>query len=185
MYLDKDIFKSEVSLKENECCVVFDFRCFFPYIDYENLTFNFKLGSEIIDDYKVNTRYPNKCLKTITKKYGKKLSKIGYPYIMNLDNETDKLCLLEINVGIKDKVMHLIFPLQFKFTKENRIAKVCFQFDFENPKFYFYTNDVMYVNSEPEDEFKNDYFVLRSPERLNNMLIYNDVIVSNGIKIDC
>lgn len=36
-----EVFNNEIKLKEDECCIVFDFGCYFPYEDADHLFFDF------------------------------------------------------------------------------------------------------------------------------------------------
>mgnify|MGYP000760879060 CR=1 FL=1 len=33
-----EVFNNEIKLKEDECCIVFDFGCYFPYEDADHLS---------------------------------------------------------------------------------------------------------------------------------------------------
>ncbi|PWX25726.1 hypothetical protein CYK95_12625 [Clostridium perfringens] len=134
-----EIFKNEINLVEDECCIVFDFGCYFPYSNYNELTFDFTLGMEQFDDYKINNRYPNKCYRTISRKYGSKVSKLGYPYVMKL-NEQNPI-LLCLNVGIRDKYITLVFPIHTEMTKDKPICTLKFHYMFDKHEFYFISDE--------------------------------------------
>lgn len=34
-----EVFNNEIKLKEDECCIVFDFGCYYPYEDAGNSTY--------------------------------------------------------------------------------------------------------------------------------------------------
>ena len=40
----EELVKDEIQLADDECCIVFDFGCYFPYSNFEVLNFNFTLG---------------------------------------------------------------------------------------------------------------------------------------------
>lgn len=67
-------------------CIVIDAGVFFPYMDDpENpLVFSLDIGMNPLEDVKLNHRYPNRGYYTITRKYGRRVSKIGYPYFVDL-----------------------------------------------------------------------------------------------------
>lgn len=69
-----EVFNNEIKLKEDECCIVFDFGCYYPYEDADHLFFDFEFDGQIFNDKVINHRYPNKSYQTITKKYGRRLS---------------------------------------------------------------------------------------------------------------
>ena len=62
-----EVFNNEIKLKEDECCIVFDFGCYFPYEDADHLFFDFEFDGQIFNDKVINHRYPNKSYQTITK----------------------------------------------------------------------------------------------------------------------
>lgn len=64
-------------------CIVFDFGIA-PF--WDNIDIKLSLGSVELPDQKINHRYRNKSYYTITRKYGRKLSKIGYPYFFPLQS---------------------------------------------------------------------------------------------------
>ena len=119
-FMNIELIKNEIQLADDECCIVFDFGCYFPYANSEVLTFDFALGMEEFNDYKINHRYPNKQHQTISKKYGRKVSKLGYPYIMKLSEQHPMLLCLK--VGIKEQYITMIFPLQTNMTKDKPIS---------------------------------------------------------------
>lgn len=133
MYREMEAFNQEVELSEDECCIVFDFGCYFPYVNTEVLTFDFSLGMEEFDDYKLNHRYINKGYQTISKKYGRRVSKIGYPYIMKLDQQS--LMLLCVKIGLKGKYISLLFPILTLMTKENPVCQLTLHYNFDKDTF--------------------------------------------------
>ena len=74
-------------ISKGKGCIVFDFACYFPYADQDFLIFKFKLGEEELEPYKYNHRYPNKDYVTISKKMGRRVSRIGYPVFVDLNEE--------------------------------------------------------------------------------------------------
>ena len=179
---EKHILDSEIELKENECCIVFDFGCYFPYENSEILSFSFKWGLEEYEDIKLNKRYINKKCITISKKYDRKISKIGYPIIMKL-NQQCKISLIQINIGIKENVINLIFPLSINMTKDKPYCKLSLRYNFTNHQFSFFSdkkndnigyNKYLWSNKKVTSKY---YCLLQKPIRTNNStLLYNDVI---------
>lgn len=180
--------KNEIQLLDDECCLVFDFGCYFPYSNFEILTFNFSLGLEEFDDYKINHRYPNKSYQTISKKYGRKVSKIGYPYIMKLDEQSPMLLCLK--VGIDKQYVTMIFLVQTNMTKDRPVSGLSLRFDFDKSEFHFTSYEKaescrvyhphIWRNHEMEGDRKsyND-ILLSSPCKVGGdscMLIYNNII---------
>jgi hypothetical protein len=180
------VMNSEIELAEDEGCIIFDFGCYFPYSNPDILTFDFSLGMEKFDDYKINHRYPNKYYQTISKKYGRKVSKIGYPYIIKLNEQSN--ILLCLNVGIKSQYVTLIFPLVTRLTKDAPICSLSLHYNFDKNEFCFMsqenTNNGIIRHSWRNYEEKNgkksdnDIF-LNLPCRMDNdssTLLYNDAI---------
>lgn len=130
----EDLIQREIELAEDECCIVFDFGCHFPYKNTEVLIFGFALGMEEINDFKLNSRYPNKNWVTISKKDGRKVSKLGYPYVMKLNEQSPMV--LAIKVGIKEQdVVTLAFCLETNMTKEKPACLLRLAYDFEKSAF--------------------------------------------------
>ncbi|EGT4141295.1 hypothetical protein EQY97_10175 [Clostridium perfringens] len=181
-----EIVKNEINLAKDECCIVFDFGCYFPYSNINELTFDFALGMEQFNDYKINSRYPNKYYKTISRKYGRKVSKIGYPYVMKL-NEQNPI-LLCLNIGVKDKYITLIFPIHTKMTKDKPICALKFHYMFDENKFYFISHEKskelsyhqhIWKNYKSENETNNDNEILLnvlSIDKDSNTIIYEDIV---------
>ena len=116
----------EIQLAEDECCIVFDFSCLYPYYEKELLTFDFQLGMEELPDKKLNHRYTNTNYFTLSRKYGRRVSRLGYPYVMKLDNQ---LRILVIRVGVKfgkeeDETVKIVFPLKTEMTKEKPVCNL-------------------------------------------------------------
>lgn len=177
--------KNEIQLSEDECCIVFDFSCYFPYTNSNELTFNFSLGMEDFKDYKINNRYPNKYYQTISKKYGRKVSKIGYPYVMKLNEQVPMV--LSLNIGIKDKCVTLVFPIHTKMTKDKPICALKFHYMFDKHEFYFIsyekTKDYCYHQHiwrsyKAEDKIKNNEIILNVSNIIDesNTIVYEDTI---------
>lgn len=115
-------------------CIVFDFACYFPYVEQDLLIFNFKLGEEELEPYKHNHRYPNIDYVTISKKMGRRVSKLGYPIFVDLNKE----CFFMLEIGIKDyKTVNLDFPVSVKLTKEKPVCNLGFRFSFDEAIFEF------------------------------------------------
>lgn len=181
----KEIIKSEIQLADDECCIVFDLGCYFPYANPEVLTFDFQLGMETFDDYKLNHRYPNKGYQTISKKYGRRVSKLGYPYIMKLDKQG--IMLLCINIGINNDYLQLLFPVVTEMTKEKPVCGLTLHYLFDKNEFCFTSYEAAkdggwyghtWSNHELIVPGKND-ILLDTPHRVSEdsfALIYDNVI---------
>ncbi len=173
-------------LPEGKGCINFDFACLFPYDNQEVLTFEFGLGEEEIGSQKHNHRYPNRNYVTISKKLGRKVSKVGFPFLVDLDNE--QLMLLWIKVGIKDKAVKLIFPVRVTLTKDEPVATLEGLFNFDKSRFTFttykyvsddngwqqiiWTNDTEYI-----DDPRATIMDKASTDKDNYIVVYNTPII--------
>lgn len=174
----------EIQLKEDECCIIFDLGCYFPYANPEILTFDFSLGEEKFNDYKKNRRYPNSSYQTISKKYKRKVSRLGYPYIMKFDEQD--IMLFCVNIGIKEEYVSLVFPLQTKMTKDKPICSLKLLYNFDENKFRFLSHEKQenggwyqhnWLSHDYDIKNENDT-VLKTPHRIEDSLtmVYEDII---------
>lgn len=181
-----DEFKKELKLlnmQDDECCIIFDFGCYFPYANSEVLNFGFSLGEEQLEPVKINHRYPNKGYQTITRKYGKQLSKVGYPYIIKLDEQHPML--LCIKVGLKDQHVNIVLPVHTNMTKDKPFCILKLHYNFDKNRFEFISYDkcdggwtqYYWYSHDTDNACKND-IILNPPKRIDNILtvIYDDVI---------
>ena len=163
-------------------CIVFDFGI----INYlEILDFSFSLGMENMKDIKLNRRYPNKTYRTISRKYGRKLSKVGYPYMLKIEEKIDETILLVIRIGEKDTKNYLvmIFPLEVHLSKEKPVLEIKFLIN-ENYDLWISSSryskkdykieNVSLTNKYNKNNCKN---MLETPTKNGeHMLIYSDVL---------
>ena len=129
-----EVYNNEIKLKEDECCIVFDFGCYFPYEDADHLFFDFEFDEQIFNDKVINHRYPNKSYQTITKKYGRRLSKVGYPYIFKLDNQKLKMLHVKIGLqaeGLKEQHITLNIPIETHMTKDKPACALTLHYFFD------------------------------------------------------
>lgn len=183
---DSEILLKELGgkLPEGKGCINFDFACLFPYDNQEVLTFEFGLGEEEIGSQKHNHRYPNRNYVTISKKLGRKVSKIGFPLLVDLNDE--QLMILWIKVVIKDKVVKLVFPVKITVTKDEPVATLEGHFNFDKSRFTFitykyvsdggweqivWTNDLEYVD-DPRVTIMSNVFI----DKDNSTAIYHTPI---------
>lgn len=163
-------------------CVVFDFGI----MSYaENLDFSFSLEMEEITDIKLNRRYPNKTYRTITRKYGRKLSKVGCPYMLKIKEPINETWLLAVKVGEKetDNYLEMMFPLEVNLSKEKPFLRIQFLIDNEfnlcisssrYSKTDYKIENVALTNKLNKNQCKN---LLSQPVKNGeHMLIYSDVL---------
>lgn len=142
-----DIF-IEISeqLQQGKGCIVFDFGLYFPYRLNENdkLIYKFQLGMEELHDVKLNHRYPNKQYYTITKTYGRKLSKCGYPYFFDLKEKEPFYALLNLTTGLvisgEEDYFNMIFPLEVQLTTERPVCGLSLRQNFDEGRIEFVSN---------------------------------------------
>ena len=162
-------------------CVVFDFGIM---NQMENLDFSFSLGMEEITDIKLNRRYPNKMYRTISRKYGRKLSKVGYPYMVKLEDTLDELILLAVRIGEKDtdNYLEMIFPLEVHLSKEKPILNIQILIDKDytlliSSTRYLWDNKVEHVVLTNRPSKNNCVNILATPTKSGeHTLIFGDVL---------
>ena len=176
----------ELQLKDDECCIIFNFGCYFPYSNSDILTFEFSLGDEKLEDWKMNHRFPNKGWQTISRKYGRKISKLGYPYIMKLDKQGPMI--LALKIGIKEKFVTLLFPITINMTKDKPICVLDLHYYFEENKFYLSSfekiekgcwHEHRWLSPREDDDIRDSDIILGVPRTVKASkftVIYDDII---------
>lgn len=113
-------------------CIIFDFGAILHYAN--NIVFKISLGSVNLPDQKLNHRYPNKAYRTISRKYGRKVSKIGYPYFFPLKENCygdceDVTWLLNVEFGIckegetdTKETIKAVFPVKLSLAKDKPVC---------------------------------------------------------------
>ena len=185
-------------------CIVFDFGAFFPYAD--DFSFTIGLGLETLPDQKLNHRYPNKNYYTITRKYGRKLSKVGYPYYFDLSEskfsepENKQMFLLYVKTTIgkkteieKSKTVTAVFPLKPDLTKKKPVCSLSLRFNVEKMEYKFVSyekkeNDIGYIPIVWSNIPKDNMIPLILSGEINDeektMLMFNTVIEPPANKYD-
>lgn len=151
-----EIIAKELKEKVNEGkgCIIFDIGCFYNPYDYENiydkmitryvLTFLDKLNLRLfvdgneLEDCKLNHRYPNGYYTTISRKIGRKVSKLGYPYFVEPEDFRKKLEVqLDVEFvrgeGDESKVIDrttLILPVQLNLDAEHPVCSMSMRYLF-------------------------------------------------------
>lgn len=180
-------FEKEIQLAEDECCIILDFGCYFPYANPEILTFDFSLGEEKFEDKKMNHRYPNKGYQTISRTYGRRVSKFGYPYVMKLNEQGPML--LCIKFGIKEEVITAIIGLKTNMTNENPVCCLSLLLNFDEQKMKFISCEKIedggwlmhhWYNYDPGEDYRSDTnIILNTPRKVRDesyTLIYDEFI---------
>lgn len=185
---DEIINELSAEIKDGKGCIVFDLGCYFPYSNWKDvLSFKFKLGAEELEPYVLNHRYRNHGYVTISKKSGRKLSKIGYPCFLEL-NMTHCILLI-IEIGIQDQTVRLAFPIKVTLSQDKPVCGLTFHLDLENldsPEFIFYSckkaedhtgwREYTWSNKEEKEPNERDIIMEQPTFADKYTLIYRDVI---------
>lgn len=121
--------------KDNYGILNLDFSIWFPYRNQDAVTFKIGLINNSIsddedteDDSKylyndtvLNHRYPNKGTLTLSKQSGRKICKTGYPICAPIEEINDYKMLI-IQMGIRDEIGTLAFPINVQLSKEAPIG---------------------------------------------------------------
>lgn len=62
-------------------CIILDFACYFPFKNLNFFSFEISIGNKRLSDQYLNHRRPDERYFTISRKYGKKICKVGYPIV--------------------------------------------------------------------------------------------------------
>lgn len=153
------------------------------------------------EDFKLNHRYSNRNIFTISKKNGRKISKLGYPVIVDLK---ERQLLLKIVLTYHDSPVTLFFPLMINLSEDNPFATLLLKFDAGNAEIVFATTKFFsaddkiakirhkyYSNRKIEiaDEKRTEIIYFKRPIKVpntKNALVYSDFITlfSNPILIN-
>lgn len=129
-------------------CIIFDFGAYAPYDS--NVVFKLGVGLDELSDQKINHRYPNKFYHTISRKYGRRISKIGYPYYIDLSDDMDideQLMSISIEYGNAEETVTSIFLLQLNLTKDKPVCGLSLRLSVPEWKFRFESERVSYHES--------------------------------------
>lgn len=142
MVTNQEVIKElrEEVIENGKGCIVFDFACLINEEDNPKnpFVFDMAINGKMLDDVKLNHRYPNKKYYTISKKYGRKLSKIGYPYFVDL-SDTEQNMKIDLEIGRKNETISFEFLLHTLLTKENPVCVLELNQIFDKKKIEFAT----------------------------------------------
>ena len=145
MFIDTGVIKEELECEVNagKGCIVIDIGCIYNSCDSElrslcildNMVLRLLVDGKELDDCKLNHRYPNGLYTTISKKTGRRVSKIGYPYFVEPENFKKKMELqLDIEfVRGENKVLDkttLILPIQLNLDADNPVCGLSLHYQF-------------------------------------------------------
>lgn len=193
-----DIY-TEISeqLQQGKGCIVFDFGLYFPYKlkEGDKLIYKFSLGTEVgseeFNDMTLNHRYPNKKYYTITKTYGRKLSKCGYPYFFDLKKDKPFQALLCLTTGYilngKEESFDMMFNLQAELTAERPVCGLSLKQNFVEKSIEFVSyksaeNGYGYIphywSNELTSEKENDGLtLLKPPHEVDDKTVLFDTVI--------
>lgn len=147
----EDVVKREIEseLNTGKGCIVIDIGCIYNNRDSEvfdkmklrsvglldNMVLRLLVDGKELDDCKLNHRYPNGLYTTISKKTGRRVSKIGYPYFVESEDFKKKMELqLDIEfVRGENKVLDkttLLLPIQLNLDVENPVCGLSLHYQF-------------------------------------------------------
>lgn len=185
--MNDELITKEIALRDDECCIIFDFGFYYPFDNTDDFSrFGFSLGMRDCDDVRLNHRYSNKNYYTISRKDGRKVSKLGYPIVMKLDQQYAMLLDIAISAGVSKKFAHLVFPVVTEMTKEKPYcflsmhyntltSDICFTtYDatFENDRLIGWT-PVLWSRKDIADNFADS---VNSPLRVSSNLQYYNAV---------
>lgn len=121
-------------------CLVLNSMVYFPFKNTPECNFQFSVdvNHHHFDDFKLNHRFPNKGYYTISKRYGRRLSKIGYPYFFDIKNGPQKF-LISIHVSVFEDKMNIVFPVEINVTEDNPVCGLEVRFMFQKGEFILQT----------------------------------------------
>ena len=116
-------------LKDGEGCVVIDFGCYFPYANQKDMEIGISFDdNEKVQDSKPNHRYPNTGYSTLSRKYGKRVSRAGYPYIVKLGTTN---FIMKLHMKMSRMNIVLSFKMKCTLTKEKPVCDVEIRYLFD------------------------------------------------------
>ena len=126
-------------IKNHKGCLLLDAGIIYSWANIPNnpvIFFSIDIDGNPLQDVKLNHRYPNKGYYTISRKYGRRVSQIGYPYYVDLNNELQKF-MMTIHAGIGEDVVHLNIPVQVLLTQEKPVCGLSIRCLHENRECVF------------------------------------------------
>ena len=176
-------------------CIIFNLACYFPYEEQDLLRLSFKVGLFEPTDFKLNHRYPNHRYVTLSKKTGRKLSKMGYSFFCKLGEDT---ILFMVKVGLNDsnEEISMVFPLRVNLSKEKPVSALTFHFNFESSCIDIHTTkrdgcgwlSTQWTTDrefyESYDQSKGKLYLFHRPVIENTILMFEDIISLEAQSVD-
>ena len=165
-------------------CIIFDLMCFYQF--KENLVFELEINEQEITDQRINHRYPNKSYYTISKTYGREVSRIGYPYFFELQENKWQNMLLRVKIGVKGKkIMDHIFSIKLKLSRNEPVCNLTVMFNYHEDYCDLQSNkknddgwNTVYWTTKTDEADDTD-IILLCPENATdkNTVIYTEAII--------
>lgn len=168
----KEVLDREIVYGEDECILILDIAYYgvIENVNYLPTRLNFLLNDRQYNDFKVNHRYPNDSYLTITKTYGKYVSRLGYPVVLKLEEakkplkitlqiystkDDEEFLSLQINLYLQMNCDqdHRIGDMVINHFYDPNILKLC---AYPNLEPSFYPEDYSFVSSDECFEMEED-----------------------------
>lgn len=165
-------------------CIIFDIGCYYvPYLCVlDKVKLRLSIDGMELTDCKLNHRYPNKCYTTISKKTGRNVSKIGYPYFVE-PKDFKKQLKLQLDIELvrvtndETKVINtttIILPIQLNLDVDRPVSNLTIHYvvDRELMKMYSihdYQLDTWSNDREFVKEQEHGHYLPVSAEIVNNV----------------
>ena len=141
----KEVLDREIVYGEDECIFILDIAFYgvIGNVNYLPTRLNFLVNDRQYNDFKVNHRYPNDSYLTITKTYGKYVSRLGYPVVLKVAEakEPIKVTLQMYTTRNDEEFLELQVNLflQMNCDMKHRIGDMTIK--------YFYDPDILKINA--------------------------------------
>lgn len=189
---DKDEEYEEIIKNVNDGygCIIIDASCLVPTvnnIDHTKIEMTF--AKKELTQFKLNHRYNNKGYVTASKTYGKKVSKIGYPffyrikdYINEYQNRFRVLFSLQIKLSKDEKSqkINLVVPVSVKITKDVNISVMSARFivaaDNQSRYEIFTVSQDRKTRRYSTARENNDWVYLGAAKRIENTYMFSEPV---------
>ena len=153
-----DVVKEEIQSEPNMGCLIMDLSAYFPFIDQEVCELEFRYwfeNGEFVQpsDYRLNHRFNNISYRTLTKKYGRRVSRLGYPIFVSLKNAKERTFFLELKFCLNHSwyksEFYMLLPMKLNMTEEKPVVFL----------------EIRYLMDEMENEEDDESWYLEILER--------------------
>ena len=186
----KEVLDREIVYGEDECILILDIAYYgvIENVNYLPTRLNFLVNDRQYNDFKLNHRYPNDSYLTITKTYGKYVSRLGYPVVLKLEEakkpvkitlqiystkDDEEFLSLQINLYLQmycDQD-HRIGDMVIKHFYDPNILKLC---AYPNLEVDLYPSDYTFFSTEEMRYLKGEIEEIENPETLDGTVWFFD-----------